>query len=47
MKKIFLGILSVFIMGCGAKNIQDNLFSGNLVPINSEEIKKTLGEKND
>ena len=46
MKTIFIVFLSVFFIACASKNTKDSLFDGNLVPVNSEEIKQNLGENN-
>lgn len=47
MRIVILITLSVFIVSCANKNATDNLFEGNLVPVNSQEIKQSLGANNE
>ena len=35
--------LAIFFSACASKNANDELFSGEFSPINSQEIKKSLG----
>lgn len=47
MRIVILIALSVFIVSCANKNVSDSLFDGNLVPVNSNEIKQSLGANNE
>lgn len=47
MRIVILIALSVFIVSCANKNISDSLFEGNLVPVNSNEIRQSLGANNE